>query len=469
MNGPTRANQTLIAIVIDLGLTLAALAFATEIRPLLPFGQRLTAAASEISPGVYALVAAIWLLVFVQLGMYSRHRSTKRESAAALTLAVFTALLILAGALYFTYRQVSRLQFVYFGALDWGFLVAVRAARRWVRHSRAATPRWRVLVVGSGKLAGALIAKLRTDTSRIAVLGVIAENTGAIDPDTAGQGVSLLGGLSDLTRIAEQHHPDEIIFAPDDRDRAQWLEAIAGLEETQVQISLVPDALQLAWFTTRLETVGGIPLLRLRESPLDGALRVVKRLMDISLSAALLLVSAPIGAVVALLVRLDSAGPVIIRQKRVGEGMRPFGMFKFRTMYAGEETRVPVDGRSARDGDIPAKTPVDPRVTRLGRVLRRFSIDELPQLLNVLRGEMSLVGPRPELPWLVDRYAAWQRRRFAVPPGMTGWWQISGRSERPMHLNVEDDLYYIRNYSLWLDVVILLRTIPVVLGGRGAY
>jgi len=469
VNGPARANQTLIAIASDLALTFGALAIASEIRPLLPLGQRLTPAGSELSLGVYVLVAVIWLGVFLQLGMYSRRWSTKRESTAALTFAVFTALLILAGALYFTYRQVSRLQFVYFGALDWGLLVAVRAARRWLRNRRAATLRWRVLVVGAGDLAGALIAKMLADSSRITVLGVIAENAGVIRSDAASRGISLLGGLNDLVRIAEQHHPDEIIFAPDDRDRAQWLEAISRLEETHVQISLVPDALQLAWFTTRLETVGGIPLLRLRESPLDGALRVVKRLMDIGLSAVLLVLSIPIGAAIALLVRLDSSGPVIIRQTRVGEGMRPFGMFKFRTMYAGEETRVPANGRAARDEDIPTKTPADPRVTRLGRVLRRYSLDELPQLLNVLRGDMSLVGPRPELPWLVDRYAPWQRRRFAVPPGMTGWWQISGRSERPMHLNVEDDLYYIRNYSLWLDFVILLRTIPVVLGGRGAY
>jgi lipopolysaccharide/colanic/teichoic acid biosynthesis glycosyltransferase len=115
------------------------------------------------------------------------------------------------------------------------------------------------------------------------------------------------------------------------------------------------------------------------------------------------------------------------------------------------------------------KRPEDPRVTRIGKALRHYSIDELPQLVNVLRGEMSLVGPRPELPWLVDCYQSWQRHRFAVPPGMTGWWQINGRSDRPMHLNVEDDLYYIRNYSLWLDLLILLRTIPAVFSGRGAY
>jgi lipopolysaccharide/colanic/teichoic acid biosynthesis glycosyltransferase len=121
------------------------------------------------------------------------------------------------------------------------------------------------------------------------------------------------------------------------------------------------------------------------------------------------------------------------------------------------------------DGQIVHKHRADPRVTRVGGVLRRFSIDELPQLVNVIKGEMSLVGPRPELPWMVDRYEGWQRKRFAVPPGITGWWQISGRSDRPMHLHVEDDLYYIQNYSIWLDLRILSRTVGVVLSGQGAY
>jgi len=121
------------------------------------------------------------------------------------------------------------------------------------------------------------------------------------------------------------------------------------------------------------------------------------------------------------------------------------------------------------DGQLLHKRQDDPRVTRVGRFLRRHSLDELPQLINVLKGEMSLVGPRPELPWMVEHYADWQRKRFAVPPGLTGWWQVSGRSERPMHLHVEDDLYYIQNYSLWLDLRILWRTIGVVISGQGAF
>ncbi|MGQ9816127.1 MAG: sugar transferase, partial [Candidatus Roseilinea sp.] len=232
---------------------------------------------------------------------------------------------------------------------------------------------------------------------------------------------------------------------------------------------LAPDVLDLAWFGPRVVDLNGIPLLRLRESPLNGPARVVKRAMDITVSALGLALGAPLMLLIALLIKLDSPGPALIRQQRVGENGRLFGMLKFRTMWATQERESGGAEAQRSTGAVLHKRRDDPRVTRLGRVLRRFSLDELPQLLNVLKGDMSLVGPRPELPWLVDRYETWQRRRFAVPPGMTGWWQINGRSDRPMHLHVEDDLYYIRNYSLWLDIVILLKTVPAVLSGRGAF
>jgi lipopolysaccharide/colanic/teichoic acid biosynthesis glycosyltransferase len=144
-------------------------------------------------------------------------------------------------------------------------------------------------------------------------------------------------------------------------------------------------------------------------------------------------------------------------------------MLKFRTMQAGAESLQPQVNVETADGQTVHKQPNDPRVTRLGRWLRRYSLDELPQLWNVLIGEMSLVGPRPEMPWLVDRYDSWQRKRFAVPQGLTGWWQINGRSDRPMHLSTEDDLYYVYNYSPWLDILILLRTPLAVLSGKGAF
>jgi lipopolysaccharide/colanic/teichoic acid biosynthesis glycosyltransferase len=144
-------------------------------------------------------------------------------------------------------------------------------------------------------------------------------------------------------------------------------------------------------------------------------------------------------------------------------------MYKFRTMVHNAEALREQVETTTPDGQIIHKQPDDPRVTRLGRILRRTSLDELPQLLNVLIGDMSLVGPRPEMPYLVDRYQPWQRKRFAVPPGITGWWQVTGRSEKMMHLHTEDDLYYINHYTIWLDIQIMVRTLWVVLVGRGSY
>jgi len=172
---------------------------------------------------------------------------------------------------------------------------------------------------------------------------------------------------------------------------------------------------------------------------------------------------------VALAVKLDSPGPALFVQERIGENGQPFRMVKFRSMVVGAEQMSSSVITRNREGVVVHKKPDDPRVTRVGRFIRRSSLDELPQIINVLRGEMSLVGPRPELPWLVEHYESWQQRRFAVPPGMTGWWQINGRSDRLMHMHTEDDLYYIQNYSPWLDLQILWRTIGVVLHGRGAF
>jgi lipopolysaccharide/colanic/teichoic acid biosynthesis glycosyltransferase len=172
---------------------------------------------------------------------------------------------------------------------------------------------------------------------------------------------------------------------------------------------------------------------------------------------------------IALLIRLDSPGPIFYRQDRVGENGRPFHMYKFRTMVPEADQLLSQVTEINSQGQILFKRPDDPRVTRVGHILRRASVDELPQLFNVLKGDMSLVGPRPELPWLVERYEPWQRKRFAVPQGMTGWWQVNGRSDKPMHLHTEDDLYYVQNYSLWMDIFILLKTPWVVLRGKGAY
>ena len=194
-----------------------------------------------------------------------------------------------------------------------------------------------------------------------------------------------------------------------------------------------------------------------------------KRAFDLLLGSFALLLALPFMMLSALMIYLEDGSPVIFRQKRVGRDGRLFEIYKFRTMVKNAEQLQPQVERWDRDGNLIHKTKDDPRVTRVGRVLRRFSLDELPQLFNVLAGTMSLVGPRPELPLLVASYESWQHKRFNVPPGMTGWWQIHGRSDRPMHLHTEDDLYYIQHHTIWLDLQIILRTLWVVISGKGAY
>ena len=196
-------------------------------------------------------------------------------------------------------------------------------------------------------------------------------------------------------------------------------------------------------------------------------LLVFKRWIDVALAGVALASLAPLLLVIGLAIRLDSRGPALFRQVRIGRGGRPFVVYKFRTMVAdpgGDLQRF----RGA-DGQLRHKVRNDPRVTRVGRLLRRTSLDELPQLINVVRGEMSVVGPRPELPAIVDGYESWQHRRHLVRPGMTGWWQVQGRSDRPMHENTELDLHYVEQLSFGLDARIVARTVRVVLCGSGAF
>lgn len=198
--------------------------------------------------------------------------------------------------------------------------------------------------------------------------------------------------------------------------------------------------------------------------------RIIKRVFDILVVICLIPVLIPMMGIIAVLIGMDSRGAVIFRQKRVGEGGVIFWMYKFRTMVCDAQAHEEFMDIQKKNGRIiQIKDPNDPRLTRIGKYLRRSSLDELPQVINVLRGEMSLVGPRPELVEIVEQYEPWQRKRLMVPQGITGWWQINGRSDKPMYLHTEDDLFYIEHYSFWLDLAILLRTIRAVFTREGAY
>jgi exopolysaccharide biosynthesis polyprenyl glycosylphosphotransferase len=266
----------------------------------------------------------------------------------------------------------------------------------------------------------------------------------------------------------EQQIDDVVIALPiRAHEMVRWLSTI--LYDLPVKIWVIPDYFQLALHKATIDEFAGIPMLDLRAPALTDYQRLVKRGFDLAVVLFLLPLSLVIMLFSAIAIRLEGPGPILFRQKRVGENGRVFEMIKFRTMIPNAEDQRSMVESFNEVGQLIHKSRSDPRVTKVGKILRKTSIDEIPQIFNILKGEMSLVGPRPELPYLVEQYEPWQRKRFAVPQGMTGWWQVNGRSDRLMHLHTEDDLYYVQNYSLLLDILILIKTVGILLRGKGDY
>lgn len=465
-------NYILYLMVSDLSLTLIALFLATQFRLYLPFGQPLSPRLVQLPAGVYALAFAIWAVVFLLLSVYDDRKNLRAvDEFQRLVVAIGFSVLVLAGALYLTYREVSRLLFGYFALLDvamlLGFRILLRLAIRLAGERRHGEER--VLIIGAGKVGQEVAERVR----RRGWAGL--ELVGYLDDDPAKQGqvfqdAPVLGTLAQAKQVVQEKGVHQVVVALPLRAHQELARLVLELGECPVQVRVVPDFFDLAFFRATIEDFDGMPLIGLRDPAIDGFNRLVKRAFDLVLSTVFLIVCLPIMAVIAIAIKLDSpGGPVIFKQQRVGENGALFWMYKFRSMVPDAEKRQQEVLHYTEDGKVIHKVPDDPRVTRVGRFIRRTSLDELPQLFNVLKGEMSLVGPRPELPWLVEQYEAWQRKRFAVPPGITGWWQISGRSERLMHLHTEDDLYYIQHYSPLLDLQILWKTIGAVVKRSGAY
>ena len=241
------------------------------------------------------------------------------------------------------------------------------------------------------------------------------------------------------------------------------------LYDIPVTIWVIPDYFSLVLQRAEVEEFAGIPLLNLRAPALKEHQVLVKRIFDLILAVLVAPFSLAVMAVISLILKIEGKGSVLFVQERVGQNGCLFNMYKFRTMTIGADLKYAGIGDVDEVDIMRHKLPDDPRITKVGKLLRKSSLDELPQLFNVFLGNMSFVGPRPELPWVVAGYEKWQHKRFSISPGITGWWQIMGRSDRPMHLHTEDDLYYIRNYSILLDIRILLITIGKVVKGEGAY
>lgn len=325
-----------------------------------------------------------------------------------------------------------------------------------------------LLVVGSGRL-GKLMMQQITASPYLGyhVVGFIHDLDGP--PSDFGR-FKVLGTMRDLDAVIRGQRISEVIIALPSHQHQQILRAVKTCERAGADFKLVPDLYELSLSRIDVDAVEGIPLIGLRRSLTSSWQYRVKRAIDIIGSLVTLLITAPIWLLTALAIKLDSPGPVFYKQARLGYRGQPFDMIKFRSMRINSDQMVEQLRDQVPDNErVKFKLKNDPRRTRVGRFIRRTSIDELPQILNVLRGEMSLVGPRPPVPTEFESYEDWEKARLEMPPGITGLWQVRGRSEIVFDEMVLMDLYYIENWSLRLDLQILLSTIPAVLKSHGAY
>ncbi|HEU5263231.1 MAG TPA: sugar transferase [Gaiellaceae bacterium] len=408
--------------------------------------------------------APITVLVFAQSGLY-RERESRPGAGRILACLIVVALIVLAfgiGTGYdFTTSGLIPTSVVVSAVTIGLFRAAYESAS--LEVLRAAGIRRRVVLVGEGES----LVRLRQSLAA-ARGGLTYEFVGAVAPEPL-PGTRFLGSRADLPHVLEQVRPDEVILAEADFDERTVLEVVEQAHRQGIKVRLAPDTTELLVQRGEYVPGQGAPLFELRPPVLTGWDWAVKKVFDLLVSGLVLVVGLPLWALVALAVKLDSRGPIFFVDRRIGVGEREFGMLKFRTMVAEAASLQPeLEPVNEAEGAL-FKIREDPRVTRVGRVLRRFSLDEIPQIVNVLKGEMSLVGPRP-LPLRDYRLLEdWHRARYAVLPGMTGLWQISGRSGLTFDDLVRLDFTYLENWSIWLDITIIARTIPAVIGRRGAY
>lgn len=423
--------------------------------PGLPLGRYLL-------PMLITMLA--WLASARFLGTYQGEtRPLSEEIGRALRTLAATALSLAVLAFLVQFREVSRLVTLLYFALAALGLSAIRLAVRALRW--APRPLRYYALVGSGPQA----AEILLETSGhpewgLRLAGCIEEDGIPPDPDFV-----VLGKLSEIGKVLEQHVLDEVVFAVPRERLAAMEPAILACEEEGVSVRVSLDALRIGPAAMTVADLGGLPMLTFSRTPTDELHLALKRAFDVVVSATALVVLAPLLLGVAAAIRLDSPGPVFFRQRRVGLHGRLFDILKFRSMHRDAEARqAALRARNEMSGPV-FKMTDDPRVTRVGRFIRRTSIDELPQFWNVLVGQMSVVGPRPPIPSEVAQYRRWHRRRLSVRPGITCIWQISGRNEIDFDRWMELDLEYIDHWSLANDLRIFLKTIPAVLGARGAH
>ncbi len=454
--------------VLDAFALLLALPLAFELR-----GSLLHAPGARFSMDQHGLLLAgsllAWFTTSWLFGVYETYRTRPvgAELGRIARAMLVTWLVVAAVAFLERGYDLSRLALILYLPLSFALVgggrMALRFAARGARR-RGLNARY-FAVVGSGDIAEDVVCSVAAHPEwGFSFAGYVLED----DAPAETCDVPVLGRLRDLGRLLEDRVLDEIFFAVPRHRLDRIRGAVRLCEEQGVSFRVCLQLFEDTASRMTLSDLAGLPTLSFTRTPSGELALAAKRAFDVLASGLALLLLAPVLGAVAALIRLDSPGPVFFRQKRVGLNGRAFTLFKFRSMVRDAETRLEaLRGRNEMSGPV-FKMASDPRVTRIGAFIRRTSLDELPQFWNVLRGEMSIVGPRPPLPSEVHKYQRWQRRRLSVKPGITCTWQISGRNEIDFERWMELDLAYIDHWSLWGDIQICLKTIPAVLTTRGA-
>ena len=465
MTALRRLGSVLVLILIDLvGLTLgvyvALVLRSVYLGEFTPFWNSIWTTETDWLP----FLTVIMVLVFWTNGLY-RRREARPGLGSVLAALIIVALITLAFGLgtgyHFTTYALTPTALV----LTALFIGVFRAAYDVVTRDvfRVAGMRRRAVLVGEGERLAELRRSLGSSRS-----GIPYEFVGAISPRPQEDGLKVLGSLDAVPAVLAEQDVDELILTDTAFSPRELLELVEDAHRRAVRVKIAPTTAEL--LLERAEFVPGeAPLFELRPPALAGTDWAVKRGFDILVATLVILIGLPIWLTIAALIKLTSSGPVFYRDRRIGLGEREFGMMKFRTMYADAAAR-----QEALEAENEASGPLfkiknDPRVTPIGRFLRRYSVDEMPQVLNVLWGDMSLVGPRPLPIRDYEQLEPWHRKRYAVLPGMTGLWQVSGRIDLSFDDLVRLDFYYLENWSIWMDITILAKTIPAVLARRGAY
>ncbi len=429
---------------------------------------------NRVSLGAYWQIQ-LWfwafLMVLLQVeGLYRRRRqpSIVDQFGVIMRSSIVTGGII--AALSFVLKPPSQSRFVFL-YMCVAAIVTLSLARvvahtvRMARHRRGLDVRT-VVVVGESNLAKMVLQRIAGDPAMgYRVAGFLGDSAA---PSDFGR-FHALGSVGQIRHVLLDQKVDEVVVALPATAHAQVMQVISECKAAGVDFAIVPDLFELSLSHVDMESLGGIPLLGLRENPLHGANLWIKRAIDIAVAGvALLLLALPM-LIMAIAIRLDSPGSIIYHQVRVGKGGRTFKFYKIRSMVQNaDDLFATIQGQNDA-GRIHFKSRNDPRRTRVGRVMRRLSLDEVPQLFNVLKGDMSLVGPRPPRPHEYREYEDWMKARLRVTPGLTGLWQVSGRSDLTFDEMILLDLYYIESWSPGLDLKILLQTVPALLTGRGAY